>query len=74
MDARLLELAGNIKTDDVIIYVIQFANEGSALQTLLKQVATSPDQPYYYYAPNGDTLQDAFHEIANHLSELRLSK
>lgn len=74
MDARLLELAGNIKNDDVIIYVIQFYSGGTALKALLKQVAEKPDPPYYYYAPDGATLQDAFHEIANHLSELRLSK
>ena len=74
MDARLLELAGNIKNDGVIIYVIQFYSDAAALETLLKQVAEKPDPPYYYYAPDGATLQDAFHEIANHLSELRLSK
>jgi len=74
MDQRLLELAGNIKADGVIIYVIQFANDGTDLQTLLKQVASGPDSPYYYYAPDGEALQDVFHEVANHLSELRLSK
>lgn len=74
MDARLLELADHIKADGVIIYVIQFANNGTALQALLKQVASGPDSPYYHYAPDADTLQQVFHEIANHLSELRLSK
>ncbi len=74
MDARLRTLADNIKADGVIIYVIQFANSGGALQALLKEIASGPDQPYYYYAPNGDTLQQVFREIANHLSELRLAK
>jgi Mg-chelatase subunit ChlD len=74
MDARLRELATHIKATGVIIYVIQFANDGTALQTLLKSVASGPDAPYYHYAPDADTLQDVFHEIANHLSELRLSK
>ncbi len=74
MNARLLELAGNIKADGVIIYVIQFANSGGALQQLLKDVASGPDSPYYHYAPDGDALQQVFREIANHLSELRLAK
>jgi len=74
MDGRLKTLAGNIKADGVVIYVIQFANDGTALQELLQGVASGPDTPYYYYAPDADTLKEAFHEIANNLSELRLSK
>jgi Flp pilus assembly protein TadG len=74
MNARLLELAGNIKATGVIVYVIQFANDGTDLQTLLQQTASGPDSPFYHYAPDGDALTAVFHEIANHLSELRLSK
>ncbi|MGZ0217364.1 MAG: VWA domain-containing protein [Acidimicrobiales bacterium] len=74
MDQRLVELATNIKADGVIIYVIQFANSGSALQNLLKQVASGPVSPYYHFASDAATLQSVFTEIANHLSELRLSK
>jgi Flp pilus assembly protein TadG len=74
MDARLLALAANIKADGVVVYVIQFANGGTALQTLLKQVATEPGAPYYNYAPDPAALSTVFTEIANHLSELRLSK
>jgi len=74
MDARLLTLAGNIKADGVAIYVIQFANSGSSLQTLLSQVATAPTPPYYHNAPDAATLENIFREIANHLSKLRISK
>ena len=74
MNARLLELADNIKANGVIIYVVQFANGGEAPQTILQQVASGPGTPYYHYAPDVATLQSVFHEIANHLSELRLSK
>jgi len=74
MNDRLLELAGNIKTDGVLIYVIQFAHGGTDLQALLKQVASAPDSPYYQYAPDAATLKNIFREIANHLSKLRLSK
>lgn len=74
MDERLRLLSANVKADGVRVYVIQFANEGSELQTLLKEVASGPDTPYYYYAPSRDSLLLAFHEIANHLSQLRLTK
>lgn len=74
MDARLRLLAANIKAGGVILYVIQFANSGTALEALLKEVASGPDAPYYHNAPDAAALQAAFHEIANNLSELRLSK
>jgi hypothetical protein len=74
MDDRLRELATNIKASGVVIYAIQFANSGSAMETLLKSVATAPDSPYYHYAPDGTSLQKVFQEVANHLSELRVSK
>jgi len=74
MDARLRLLAANIKASGVILYVIQFANSGTVLQSLLKEVASGPDAPYYHNAPDAAALQAAFHEIANNLSELRLSK
>jgi len=74
MDERLLMIANNIKADGVILYVIQFANNGTTLQTLLQQVASGPGTPFYHYAPDAAALQQVFHEIASHLSELRLSK
>lgn len=74
MDARLLQLAQNIKDSGVIIYTIQFAHEGSDLQTLMQTVATSTTAPHYHYAPDGDSLKAIFKLVANHLSELRLSK
>jgi Mg-chelatase subunit ChlD len=73
MNDRLRDLAANIKAAGVVIYTIQFANSGTSMQTLLKQVATGPDAPYYHYAPDGAALEVVFQEIANHLSQLRLS-
>ena len=52
----------------------QFANSGGPLQSLMKEIASGPDAPYYHYAPDSTTLQTVFQEVANHLSELRLSK
>ncbi len=74
MDDRLQALANNVKGSGVVLYVIQFANNGTALQTLLQNVASGPNSPYYHYAPDAASLQDVFREVANHLSQLRLSK
>lgn len=74
LDARLRVLAANIKAAGVKIYAIQFANNNTSMQELLKEVASSPDPPFYNYAPDAATLQQIFHEVANNLSELRLSK
>ena len=74
LNARLLTLAANIKATGVVIYVIQFADGSVSLQNLLKQVATTTSSPYYHYAPDSSSLNAVFTEVANHLSELRLSK
>ena len=74
MNERLLKLADNVKANGVIVYVIQFAEDNSNLKALLQQVASGPDAPYYYFAPDRDSLRQVFREVANHLSMLRLSK
>ena len=74
MNARAEKLATNIKKTGVVIYVVQFVDASSALKVFLKKLASGPDAPYYYFAPDPVALKGAFHEIANHLSELRLSK
>lgn len=74
MDDRLQALATNIKAAGIQLYVIQFFHNSGALATLLKGVASSPDAPFYHFAPDAASLQTVFKEVANHLSELRLSK
>lgn len=74
MNDRLRELSTNIKASGVKIYTIQFANSGGPLEALMKEIASGPDAPYYHYAPDPSTLQTVFQGVANHLSELRLSK
>jgi len=74
MDDRLRLLASNIKSSGVVLYVIQFANNGTDLQALLQEVASGPGSPFYHYAPDDTALRAVFREIANDLSELRLSK
>ncbi len=74
MNDRLQQLATNIKSAGVVLYVIQFANSGTDLQTLLQSVASGPASPFYHNAPDEAALRAVFREIANDLSELRLSK
>jgi len=75
LDARLREVATNVKATGVIIYAIQFGTQPTSSQAqLMKDVASGPDAPFYFYAPDADTLNSAFQQIANNLSELRLSK
>jgi len=74
MNARAIKLAANVKASGVLVYVVQFVAQNAALEAFLKQVASGTASPYYYFAPDSAALKAAFHEIANNLSELRLSK
>lgn len=74
LDDRLRGLADNIKAQGVTIYAIQFANGDSEQQALMQEIATGPDAPFYFFAPDAASLTQAFREVANNLSELRLSK
>lgn len=71
-DQRLKDIADNIKAQGVYIYAIQFAEPVNA--DLLKYVAYKDEAPYYFYAPSAADLQNAFTEIGNNLSNLRLSR
>lgn len=74
LDDRLREIASNVKAEGIQIITIQFANGGGDLQDLMQEVATGPDAPYYYYAPDGAALQTVFQSIATHLAKLHISK
>ncbi len=72
-EPRLRSLATKIKDSGVVIYTIQFANTDGDLADLMKDVASGPDAPFYNPAPTAAELQDVFREVANDLSQLRLS-
>lgn len=75
LNARFAQTAANIKATGVIIYAIQLGSPPTATQAaLMKNAATGPDAPFYFYAPDAATLQSAFQQVANSLSELRLSQ
>ncbi len=74
MDNRLRSVAGNIKAQDIKIYTIQFYYDSGRQQALMQEIASEPGPPYYHFAPDGQALAQVFQEIANHLSELRISR
>ena len=74
LNDRLRLLADNIKAQGVKIYVIQFYYNSGTLQSLMQDVASEPNAPFYNFAPDGAALSQVFNEVANNLSELRLSK
>lgn len=73
-DQRLRDLATALKAQDIVIYTIQFAYNNTALAQLMKDVASGPDAPFYHFAPDAATLQQVFKEVANDLSQLRVSR
>jgi Flp pilus assembly protein TadG len=78
LNNRLLALASKIKgptpldSSAVKIYVIQYVETDQTLRDLLKQVATQPAAPYYYFAPDSTSLGAIFDQIAASLSALRI--
>lgn len=74
LDQRLRDLADYIKSQGITIYTIQYFHDSGPLADLMQYVATEPNPPYYHFAPDSDTLDTVFEEVANHLTDLRLSK
>jgi Flp pilus assembly protein TadG len=80
LDNHLLQLAQKIKgttpldPSAVKIYVIQYQENNANLTTLLKAVATQPQAPFYYFAPDTASLSTIFDQIAASLSALRIVK
>ena len=73
LNNRLRRLATNVKAMGIKLFVIQFDNTDPTLTALLQSVASEPNAPYYFNAPTAAQLQAAFQEIANNLTNLRLS-
>ena len=74
MDQKLRDLADYIKAQGIKIYTIQYVHNSGDLATLMKYVATEPESPYYHFAPTTADLAAVFQQVANHLTDLRLSK
>lgn len=74
INKRLGHICAAVKGMGITVYTITFGNGASngALRDLYKGCAT--DTGKYFHAPSASDLDTAFEEIANDLTDLRLSK
>jgi Flp pilus assembly protein TadG len=69
---RMLELCSAMKAQDIIMYTITFQVSSSTTQDLYRSCATDDD--HYYNSPSNSQLEEAFEQIADELSNLRIAE
>jgi Flp pilus assembly protein TadG len=73
LDDRMLEMCQAMKAEGMIIYTMTFGPSPDAgTKTLFESCATEPGM--YFHAATSATLQQAFVEIADQLSALRIAE
>ncbi len=74
-DNKVLRICRRMKQENILVYTIVFdVNAGSTVENIFKACATKPTSPYFFNAPDGDDLEDAFKDIAADLVDLHVSK
>jgi hypothetical protein len=56
----------------IIVYTITFGSLDNTAKTLMRDCASDPEK--YYHAPDGDTIQTVFENIAQEINKVYLSK
>lgn len=78
MDTRLGDACTNAKNKGVIVYTIGFAKSESEVNSAVLKKCSSANAadgtPLYYYASKATQVEQVFRDIANKLSELRITK
>jgi uncharacterized protein YjfI (DUF2170 family) len=79
IDDKLVRICTRMKQNGVIIYTIIFGldedeDEDAATAEVFRACATQPQSPYYFNAPDGEDLQEAFGAIAQDLVSLHVSR
>lgn len=79
IDQKLLRICARMKEKGILVYAITFGLSDSdpseaATKQIFQACATDDEAPYYFDAPNGDDLKDAFADIAADLVQLHVSK
>ena len=69
---RMLELCSAMKGQDIIMYTITFQVSSTSTQNLYRSCATDDD--HYYNSPTNSQLEEAFEQIADELSNLRIAE
>lgn len=78
-DQKLLRTCARMKEKNILIYAITFGLSDSdpdelATKNIFRACATDDEAPYYFDAPAGEDLEDAFTDIASDLVQLHVSK
>jgi len=79
MNRKLLRICTRMKQKNILVYAITFGLSDTdpdelATKNTFRACANNPDAPYYFDAPNGDDLEDAFADIAADLVKLHVSR
>jgi hypothetical protein len=79
IDSKLIRICTRMKAEGILVYAITFGlDDGDPSELATKKTfqacATNPDAPYYFDAPAGEDLEDAFADIAADLVQLHVSK
>ena len=69
---RMLELCAAMKAQDIILYTITFQVSNTTTQNLYRSCATDDD--HYFNSPTNSQLEEAFEQIADELSNLRIAE
>lgn len=72
LNNRLAEVCTNMKAAGVIIYTITFQLNNAAAKTFYRNCASDPAK--YFDSGNNAALQNTFHDIAEQLINLRVTK
>ena len=74
-DTQLVGMCNLAKSNESVVYTVAFQLSGAANLKAMKDCAT-PDQPdqQYYFETSGRGLPDVFQEIAQQISDLRLTQ
>jgi len=74
-DDKILRICRRMKQDNILVYSIVFdVPVGSTIEGIFKSCASEPNAPYFFNAPSGDQLEQAFGDIADDLVKLHISK
>lgn len=74
-DNKLLRICRRMKQDNILVYTVVFdVGFGSSIENVFKSCATEPNAPYFFNAPDGEELENAFRDIAADLVDLHVSQ
>lgn len=74
MNEKMLRICARMKEKGILVYTIVFGLNDSDTEELFQACATDTIAPYYFKAPSGDELEEAFGNIAADLVRLHVSQ